>query len=58
MRSLQEDWVLDMKKTEHINKENRVHCLEHGDEVSYSLLLVLSNALRDPGDISDFLYPC
>jgi hypothetical protein len=29
--------------------------LEHGDEVSNSLLLVLGNTLRDPGNVPDFL---
>lgn len=29
--------------------------LENGDEVPNSLLLVLSNAFRDPGHVSDFL---
>lgn len=32
--------------------------LEDGDEVSYSLLLVLRNAFRDPGDVSNFLCHC
>lgn len=31
--------------------------LEYRNEVSDSFLLVLRNALRDPGDVSDFLQP-
>lgn len=32
--------------------------LEDRDEVSDSLLLVLGNAFRDPGDVADFLSDC
>lgn len=34
---------------------NHEALLEHGDEVSNSLLLTLGNTFRDPSDIADFL---
>lgn len=42
------------KVSRHMNG-GRKRSLEDRDEIPNPLLLVLSNALRDPGDVSDFL---